>query len=251
MRCFAGKSFMFWKRAQGCLRWVPTWALLTACSGLCAQSLSVQPVNIFLHAGEQSTTLGITNQAETNTAVQVRAYLWTQQDGQDKLTPTTDLLVSPPIASIAPHETQIIRLVQRTSPAQKEVTYRILVDQIPAAAAPGIRIVLRLSIPLFAESMVRANPHDRFRLLRDGDKLTLIGVNDGNRHDALHKLELHAPDGLVLQPTKGASPYLLQGSTQHWQIAGGKLPDSVKEVNLTATGVNGAMLETVPVVTTP
>ena len=231
---------------------VIAWALTAACSGLHAQMIEVQPVNIVLHAGEQATTLGVTNQAATDTAVQVRAYLWTQKDGVDTLTPTSDLLVSPPIATIPSHATQIIRLVQRASPAQKEVTYRILVDQIPSAASPGmVRIVLRLSIPVFAEPMVRANPHDTFRLERRGEMLTLMGTNDGNRHDALHKLELHAPGGLTLQPERGASPYLLQGSSQHWRMTGGKLPDSVTQVELSATGVNGTIRETVPVVTAP
>ena len=226
--------------------------MVAFCAELSAQVLAVQPVNIFLHAGEQATTLGITNQAATDTAVQVRVYQWQQKNGVDQLTPTSDVLVSPPIATISSHETQIVRLVQRSSPAQKEVTYRILVDQIPSAASAGmVRIVLRLSIPIFAEPMMRANPQDHFQLKRDGDHLTLIGINEGNRHDTLHKLELHAPDGLVLQPLRGASPYLLEGSTQRWQMTGGKLPDSVKEVTLTATGINGAMRETVPVVSTP
>ena len=243
---------MFSMRVRSIIRFVFTVAFAFAWSGLRAQVLAVQPVNIFLHAGEQATTLGVTNQAATDTAVQVRAYLWTQKDGVDTLTPTNDLLVSPPIATISARSTQIIRLVQKTSPAQKETTYRILVDQIPSAASPGmIRIVLRLSIPIFAEPMVRANPHDTFKLERHGDTLTLIGSNDGNRHDALHKLELHAPDGLTLQPSRSASPYLLTGSVQHWLMVGSKLPDSVKQMELSATGVNGTIRETVPVVTVP
>lgn len=217
-----------------------------------AQVLSVQPVNIFLHAGEQTTTLGVTNQAATDTAVQVRAYLWTQKNGVDTLTPTHDLLVSPPIATIPAHATQIIRLVQRSSPPKQEVTYRILVDQIPPAAAPGtIRIVLRLSIPIFAEPMAQANPHDLFHVERSGDKLTLVGVNDGNRHDALHNIQLKTSDGLVLKSMSGSSPYLLPGSTQRWELTGGKLPDATNSLNLSAVGINGTVHERVTVAAAP
>ncbi len=217
-----------------------------------AQVLAVQPVNIFLHAGEQATTLGVTNQAATDTAVQVRAYVWTQKDGVDSLTPTNDLMVSPPIATIPAHATQIIRLVQRSSPAKKEGTYRILVDQIPSAAAPGtIRIVLRLSIPIFAEPMVQANPHGLFHVEQSGDKLTLVGVNDGNRHDALHKIELKTADGILLQPMHGSSPYLLAGSTQRWQLEGAKIAAGTKALSLSADGINGKIHEQVSVVAAP
>ncbi len=217
-----------------------------------AQVLAVQPVNIFLHAGEQATTLGVSNLGATDTAVQVRAYVWSMKDGVESLTPTHDLLVSPPIATIAPHATQIIRLVQHGSPAKTEVTYRILVDQIPPAAAPGtVRIVVRLSIPVFAEPMVQANPHDTFRLENSGGKLTLVGVNDGNRHDTLHDIELKGSGGILLKPVASSSPYLLAGSTQHWTLAGHPLPDATKQLSLTAVGINGAIREQVPVVSAP
>ena len=227
--------------------------VLLSCLPVGAQNIAVEPVNVFLHAGEQATTVGVSNMAAADTAVQVRAYVWSMKDGVESLTPTHDLLVSPPIATINPHATQIIRLVQHGSPAKSEVTYRILVDQIPPAAAPGtVRIVVRLSIPVFAEPMVQANPHDTFRVENSSGKLTLVGVNDGNRHDVLHDIELKGADGILLKPDSGDSPYLLAGSTQHWTLTTGHpLPDATKQLTLTAVGINGSIREQVPVVSAP
>ena len=196
-----------------------------------AQVLAVQPVNVYLHAGEQATTLGVTNESGSDASVQVRPYSWAQRDGVDALEPAKDLLVSPPIATIPAHGTQIIRIVQRDAPTDGEHTYRILVDQIPSAASAGmIRIVLRLSIPVFCESRSKSTVRANFRVERSNGKLTLVGVNSGNRHDSLQKSALYSPDGLVLNPVRGASPYLLPGSTQRWVQGGSELPESVKQL---------------------
>jgi P pilus assembly chaperone PapD len=105
-----------------------------------AQSLSVLPVNILLQPGQRATTLTVTNQGNRETAIQVRAYAWSQPDGDDQLTTSDSVVVSPPLASIAPGATQVVRLILRLPPssADREATYRILVDQIPPAAEPGI-----------------------------------------------------------------------------------------------------------------
>ena len=117
-----------------------------------AQSLSVLPVNIFFPAGQKAATLTVTNQGKSETAVQIRAYGWNQQDGNDQqLTSTDAVLMSPPLATIAPGASQVVRLILRQAPQDREAAYRILVDQIPPPAEPGIvHIVLRLSIRIFA-----------------------------------------------------------------------------------------------------
>src|SRR5947207_12019099 len=67
-----------------------------------AQALSVLPVNVFLQPGQKATTLTVTNHGNRETAIQVRAYAWNQPDGDDQLTASDTVVVSPPLASIAP-----------------------------------------------------------------------------------------------------------------------------------------------------
>ena len=223
-----------------------------------AQTIAVMPVNIFLPPGEMATTISITNKGTAETAIQIRAYDWAIKDGEDQLAPATALLVSPPLATIAPGASQIIRLVLRQTPAAQEVTYRILVDQIPPASSAGtVRIVVRLSLPVFAEPAAKARPAIAFHLERSPnpkldpqqDNLVLVGVNTGAIHDVLRKIELTTRDGMKLHTAKGASPYILANSTQRWPIdltgMTGPLPQPGDSLLLTAQGINTPIHEQV------
>src|ERR1035441_10559597 len=164
---------------------------LTASMAVRAQSLSVLPVNIFLAPGQSATTLTVTNQGNSKTAVQIRAFAWDQQGDSDQLEATEAVLVSPPIASIEPGASQVVRLILRKPPQGREATYRILVDQIPPPAAPGIvHVVLPFYIPVFPEPQTRAVPQVQFHIELNGGQIVLVGTNEGLRHEVIRDLEL-------------------------------------------------------------
>lgn len=218
-----------------------------------AQSLSVLPVNVLLGPGERASTLTVTNKGNSKTAIQIRAYAWSQDRDEDKLTPTDNLIVSPPIASIAPGESQVVRLILRQQTQMREMTYRILLDQIPPPAEPGIvHVVLRLSIPVFSQPFSHVRPQLQFHLeIKEGQPY-LVGTNDGLRHDALREIELSTSDGRKMKAGSGASPYVLSGATRHWKIdAQGSLPLPKEILQLTAHSDAGAIKEQVSVVAAP
>jgi fimbrial chaperone protein len=188
--------------------------------GAGAQALSVLPVNIFLQPGQKATTLTVTNQGTGSTAIQIRAYVWSQKAGEDELAASDQIVVSPPIATIAGGATQVVRLILRDSPQGQESTYRILVDQIPPPTEPGVvHIVLRLSIPVFVMPAVRPLAHVQFHVERKSGKLFLVGVNDGTAHDVIRDIVLTTGDGQKLMGAKDSSPYILAGATRYWPIA--------------------------------
>src|SRR6266567_3671581 len=203
-----------------------------------AQALSVLPVNIFLPPGQKATTLTVTNQGKSETAIQVRAYAWNQPDGEDQLTTSDVVVVSPPLATIAPGATQVVRLILRLPPlsGDPEATYRILIDQIPPPAEPGVvHVVLRLSIPIFALPTARAASIVRYHLELKDKQMYLVGFNDGRRHDAIRDIVLSTSDGRKLKTGPGASPYVLSGATRRWPIAAqGPLPLPGETLRLTA-----------------
>ena len=122
-----------------------------------AQALSVLPVNVQMMPGEHAATVTVANQGTSETAVQIRAYKWSQQADKDELTASNDVIVSPPIARIAAGDSQVVRLILRHLPTGREETYRIILDQIPPPAEPGVvHVVLRMSIPIFAQPTTRA-----------------------------------------------------------------------------------------------
>ena len=197
----------------------------------------------------------MTNQGTSKTAVQIRAYAWNQHDGDDQLAPSEEVVISPPIASIAPGGNQIVRLVLRLPPMgrDQESTFRILVDQIPPPAEPGIvHVVLRLSIPIFAEPMKRAVPNVQYHVEVKAGQTYLVAVNNGLRHDVLRDIELSTSDGRKLKPVPGTSPYILAGASRRWNIAAqGPLPLPSETLTLTGHSDAGAIEQQVRVVSIP
>ncbi|MGO8934375.1 MAG: molecular chaperone [Terracidiphilus sp.] len=218
-----------------------------------AQSLAVLPVNILFSPGQKASSLTVTNTGTSETSIQIRAFAWAQKDGDDQLTDSDAVVLSPPLATIAPGASQVVRLVLRQLPQGREATYRILVDQIPPPSEPGVvHMVLRMSIPIFAEPPTRAVPHVQFHLEIDSGKLVLVGINDGLSHEVIRNVVLTTSDGRKLKGESDASPYILAGVTRRWPIATeGPLPLPGETLQLTAHTDAGVIQEQVGFVTAP
>lgn len=196
------------------------WLMLFTAGIARAQGITVLPVNINMAPGQVAATMRVRNQTGAATAFQFRAFVWTQPGGDDRLTATTDLLVSPPISTVPSGRGQVVRLLLRHPAHRREATYRILVDQIPPPAAPGtVRIALRLSIPVFAEPPTRVFPHLTWHVETGGGQAWLVAVNSGRRHDAVRDIRLTTATGTALRAQRNVSPYVLAGVTRRWRIA--------------------------------
>ncbi len=218
-----------------------------------AQSLSVLPVNIFFAPEQKATSLTVTNNGTSTTAIQIRAYNWSQKDNKDQLTDSSMVLVSPPLVTIAPGSTQVVRLILRQSPQYGEDTYRILLDQIPPPAEAGVvHFVLRLSIPIFVKPEIRSFSDVQFHLERNAGQIYLVALNAGNLHESIRDIVLTAKDGRTLKADAGASPYILAGATRRWRIAVSDSRQLLDDtVQLTAHSDAGAIEEQVRFVPGP
>ncbi len=194
-------------------------SLLLATPKSWAQGLMVLPVNVQMGAGQDATTLTVTNKGEDTTAFQVRAYAWSQNAGTDELLPTDVVRISPPIATIGPRASQVVRIVLRERPHNREATYRLVLDQIPAPAQAGkVQLVLRLSIPIFAQPTTSTNAHVRFHVEHKGEEYTLVADNDGAHHEKVRDALITADNGFTVSAVTNGSPYILAGATRHWPI---------------------------------
>ena len=208
---------------------------LSTAAAVGAQALNVVPVTIQMAAGQRASSLTVTNQGDVVASFQLRAFRWSQAaDGAEKLAPSDEISVSPPLGTIAPGASQVVRIVVRPASSSQETSYRLLLDQIPAPAAPGtVRFALRLSLPVFAQPAAKTTPLLRFHVERITGQIYLVAVNDGNRHEKLQDISLKAGDGSVLPIDKNLSPYVLAGATRRWHIAA-KSPLSDATLRLTA-----------------
>lgn len=177
-------------------------ASLTAFNSWAANSVLLWPIDPKIASDEKATELWMENRGDNTTLMQVRVFLWQQQDGQDRYQTQQQVLASPPMVRIEPGKKQLIRLVKQTPvPAGEETAFRILIDEIPSPQAQnaaknqaGLNFQMRYTVPLFVygngASATSAKPQLAWQLVnRDGHQALEI-TNRGSGHARLSRVSL-------------------------------------------------------------
>jgi fimbrial chaperone protein len=197
--------------------------LLLACLAGPAEPIEVAPITLELPTGQKTGTLTLTNRAAQKATIQVRVFAWDQNGGEDHLSPTSDIVLSPPFVTLPPNETQLVRVVLRKPAEDREASYRILIDEIPPPDAPGnVKLLLRISLPVFAEPRRKATPSLVWRVVRtQKDGMQVVGVNTGNRRARVLNLTISPEGGAApLEVRVNANPYILPGAERRWTLKG-------------------------------
>lgn len=119
-----------------------------------ATSLQVAPTSLQLEARQRAGELWLTNSGTSPVRLQVRVFRWVQQDGQEQLLPTEELLATPPMQELGAGQQQLVRVMRPNhEPPAAQQYYRLIVDEVPdlATRANGMQFVLRYSIPVFVQ----------------------------------------------------------------------------------------------------
>ena len=215
---------------------------LALCQTVSAGSISVSPTTLDLvTSGEAGSSVTVTNSSTAPANIQARVLRWTQVDGKDRLDPTEEVAVSPPIIQIPPGADQVIRIVRLSQrPIVGEEAYRLLVDELPSSArlpATNVHLVVRQSIPVFFRSPEAAIEPLSFEFSRGGNATRAVGINRGEAHQKItsltikdgHDIVRYSKSGLVgyvlgrssfawNAPAMGAGPASVQGRTEHGPI---------------------------------
>ncbi|MBZ2209526.1 fimbrial biogenesis chaperone [Massilia soli] len=204
-------------------------AIALAGAGAQAANLQISPVMINFKAGQNAAGISMQNFGDAPVYGQVRVYLWDQRDGDDVLTPTDQVVASPPIIQIPAKSTQTIRLIQRGAAAASiEQSYRILIDEIPRDDGPatGVDIRLRYSVPVFIfPADERAAPQLQWSVLRKQGEWMLSVHNAGSLHAQIGATRLRSVAGKEFEVSKGLLGYALAGRTREWRLAVDKTAD--------------------------
>ena len=200
-------------------------ASIAACSlsieAAVAGSFNVSPVRLELSARERTQTLTVRNQGDQPSVVQVQLFAWSQDAGQDILQPTADLLVSPPVFTVQPGQSQLLRIALRgaADPAH-QLSYRAVLQEVPSQARPGgpaLQVALKISLPVFVEPPVDTAPDLAWEARIDqSGKLELSAHNGGNGHIQLANFTL-SNSGTELASEQQVS-YILPGQTRTWTL---------------------------------
>ncbi|MDP9010023.1 MAG: fimbria/pilus periplasmic chaperone [Pseudomonadota bacterium] len=188
-----------------------------------ASTFNISPIRAELTNSHRTEALTITNAEDSPVVVQVRVVVWSQKGGTEQLDDTRELLATPPVLQIAANSQQIVRVALRREPDPAlELTYRVIFEEVPQAAPKdftGLRVALRLSIPVFvapAHGSANAEVAWALRWLANG-QLELAATNNGSGHLQITDFEAQFPGSLM--PLRGVtSKYVLPGSRMSWTL---------------------------------
>jgi fimbrial chaperone protein len=184
--------------------------LLFVCSMAQAASLQVNPLRVHLPAKRPVSSVEVTNLGATTTDVEVQLHVWKQVNGEDVLEPDNQLVVTPPIFSIEPGSSQVVRIgLLSPSTDSMERAFRMILREIPSGqplenteSPASLRVLLQMSIPVFCAPNGAIEKGLRLTASRskNGD-ISLRAMNHGNVHARFQEVTLlsHTGEKLVRQ----------------------------------------------------
>ena len=177
-------------RALGAL-----WLCLATSIPHCAfasANLQISPVLIEVPSGGVVSSVTIANQDSRPASIQVRLFRWTQADGEETLTPTEDVVGSPPIATIEPRASLNVRVIRvAKTEVQAEESYRLVIDQLPQSDASGrsiVSLLVRQVLPVFFEPAERGSPEVAWSIAHTSRGWALWARNSGDRRLRIAKM---------------------------------------------------------------
>jgi fimbrial chaperone protein len=204
-------------------------AVLLLVGGLSMQagSYSVRPVRIELSSRLLRTTIQIRNLADEPTTVQAHVVAWNGNGSEEVLTDNDEILLNPPIFTIAVGHAQFVRLgLRHAPPGTREGTYRLILEEVPPPPKPGfmgLTTVLKISVPIFVKPRVSA-PQLAWTLQRTSDQeMKLTVQNSGNAHVQIRKLALTTGEASEPGFAETKNTYVLQNARKEWVIRNGQL----------------------------
>ncbi|MDC1509683.1 fimbria/pilus periplasmic chaperone [Oceanospirillaceae bacterium] len=197
--------------------------LVAGVSVVSAASIGVSPVRATLSADQQVGALTVHNTGTEPMSVQLEVMNWSQQEGKDVFTATREVLANPPIFTVPPGGSQLVRAGLRRAPdAQRELTYRIFLQELPPPPNPdfnGARMLMRVSLPVFVLPALAAEPVLRWKAARTSDGALKISLtNIGNAHIQIANFSLSLPGSAQPWITQQASTYVLLGQSRDWIV---------------------------------
>jgi fimbrial chaperone protein len=183
-------------------------------------SFGFNPITLTLDPRSPIGTFTLTNNESVQKIIQIELDRWEQHDGKDTLTKSSDLIVSPPVFTLAPNDRQIIRIGTRTRTGQSaEKAYRIIVSEAPVLnqARVGMSVEMRVNVPVFvAVTSDDAKKPDWHVRPLDAKHVTVTVDNVSATHLHVVRLELQQRKNVLGTLRDGS--YVLPGERHEWTV---------------------------------
>ena len=168
--------------------------------------IRISPINITMEPGERSATVRVTNEDKAREKkVQISAYKWSQTLNEHMLLgDTRNIAIFPPITTLAPGETQIVRvMLRKPTPG----SYRLRFAELPDKNAQKVQTLLSITMPLFVESK-SWQPVMSYVATRTGRGISLRATNTGKAYDRIQAV-------VIGDKRRGMNSYILSESVQN------------------------------------
>jgi fimbrial chaperone protein len=179
------------------------------------------------------------------TVIQLETSSWTQHNGEDVLASTGEVLATPPILTVPPGESRIIRVgLRRQADAQHELTYRLFLREVPPPEpiAQGLRVALLISMPIFVIPPRLPGPEVRWQATRTHDgQIRVRAENVGKSHVQLGQLDITLAGGSATVASRNMAEYVLPDNGRDWAIKGSSAPPVGALLNISSQTDAGKM----------
>lgn len=213
-------------------------ASLPASAPALAGTLRVNPVRLEINGDRRSATVTVRNDEKVPVTIRVYALTWDQVDGEDRYGESAALIASPPISTIAPGATQLVRVGLRNASAGGRA-YRVIIEEVPAASpAGGIQVALRLNLPLFAD-MTAGSPRQIGWSASRGENGSWVveAANPTGTYVRIEPADAAAATGI----SQDGAPFgvVLPNSRRRWVVAEANVSNRARLQSLAAQAKDG------------
>lgn len=193
-----------------------------------AADVTLMPVNVKLDRANDRATVQVLNNGQEPVLMQAEAIAWNRVGGLDVDAPTSDLIVNPPVFTVQPGQTQVLRLgLRRNQELAQEGTYRIVLREVPMPrpsdainVSGSVRVLVTMRVPVYvAPSKVTRSEQWKVTRASNGDLLAEVS-NNGNVHLKVAELRLHGEGGqsLAAVTQKGSTSVIFPGEQRVFRL---------------------------------
>ncbi|MFT7775003.1 molecular chaperone [Roseateles sp.] len=193
-----------------------------------AADVTLTPVNVKLDRANDRATVQVMNNGQEPVLMQAEAIAWLRVGGLDVDGPTTDLIVNPPVFTVQPGQTQVLRLgLRRPQERAEEGTYRIVLREVPMPrpsddmnVAGSVRVLVALRVPVYvAPAQVKRGEQWKLTRAANGELLAQV-ANTGNVHLKVAELSLQGESGQALAKVtqQGSNSVIFPGEQRTFRL---------------------------------
>jgi fimbrial chaperone protein len=185
-------------------------------------TFSISPVGAELSAAAQTEAFTLRNQEDAPVVVQAEMFAWEQSGGEDRLTPTRDVLVSPAVFTIPGNGSQLVRVaLRRPVDGQRELSYRLLLTEVPQkteSTVTGLNMALRLSLPVFVAPQALTAARLEWTVAPGDAGIPLTARNTGNAHARVLSFSVTPAGATAPVMQQNVATYVLPGQARTWTL---------------------------------